>query len=106
MHVMFTSVRWTKLDMSSSNVLDSNKVFEEEKSSARRIGIRCKFCKHLPAKERANLHSIYPEKIGGIYRACTVRFKKHIAQCQHIPRSVHRELRKHDASVRGSKKYW
>jgi len=103
---------YTKEDHDNINMVhiimrrDIIEVFEEEKSSARRIGIRCKFCKHLPAKERANLHSIYPEKIGGIYRACTVRFKKHIAQCQHIPRSVHRELRKHDASVRGSKKYW
>ena len=93
-------------NLTSRPNLSVSKVFEADHADARRIGIRCKFCKHLPAKERENLHSIYPEKIGGIYRACTVRFKKHMAQCEHIPGSVHRELRKHDASARGSKIYW
>jgi hypothetical protein len=76
---------------------------------AGRIGLRCRFCKHLPVGTNANLATIYPETLEGIYRACSVRFqKRHIGSCAFIPEWVRSQLADHakEKSCRGSKDYW
>jgi hypothetical protein len=76
---------------------------------AGRIGLRCMYCKHLPVGSNANLATIYPETLEGIYRACSVRFqKRHIGSCAFIPESVRSQLAAHakEKSCRGSKDYW
>lgn len=72
------------------------------------IGLRCRFCKHLPEGSRAPLSTVYPESLQGMYRACTVRFqKKHLKSCEHIPRAIRKELKKKaNIKNRGSKRYW
>ena len=75
---------------------------------AGRIGLRCRFCKHIPETLRPRLSTIYPETLGGIYRACSVRFqKRHLKECQFVPDVIRDDLedRKDNAS-RGSKNYW
>ena len=55
---------------------------------------------------------IYPESLSGLYRACTVRFKKHLACCAHVPGPVRDELsrlstgRAAREAGRGSKGWW
>lgn len=77
---------------------------------AGRVGLRCRFCKHLPVgSNNANLATIYPESLEGIYRACSVRFqKRHVATCEYIPDSIRTELDTliREKSCRGSKNYW
>ena len=76
---------------------------------AGRVGLRCRFCKHLPVGTNANLATIYPETLEGIYRACSVRFqKRHIGSCAFIPESIRSQLDAHakEKSCRGSKNYW
>ena len=90
------------------------KVIAKKKSSCtsmppHRIGLRCKFCKHLPGNKRANLSTIFPETLEGVYRACSVRFqKRHLNVCKHIPRTIIDDI---DALIlegnsRGSKQHW
>lgn len=75
-----------------------------------RVGLRCRFCKHLPpGSSTANLSTIYPETLEGIYRACSVRFqKRHLGICQYIPEAIKAELDilGNEKSCRGSKSYW
>lgn len=74
-----------------------------------RVGLRCRFCKHLPQGSVANLSTIYPETLEGIYRACSVRFqKRHLGSCQYIPKAIKAELDvlSTEKSCRGSKSYW
>ncbi|KAL7534543.1 hypothetical protein ACHAWF_004867 [Thalassiosira exigua] len=75
---------------------------------AGKVGLRCRFCKHLPDRDRAPLSTVYPETLGGIYRACSVRFqKRHLTQCAHVPRRVREELDALGSSnARGSKGHW
>ncbi len=76
---------------------------------AGRIGLRCRYCKHLPQGSAANLSTIYPETLDGIYRACSVRFqKRHLGSCQYIPKAIRAELDVlgNEKSCRGSKGYW
>ncbi|KAL7530807.1 hypothetical protein ACHAWF_003521 [Thalassiosira exigua] len=75
---------------------------------AGKVGLRCRFCKHLPDRDRAPLSTVYPETLGGIYRACSVRFqKRHLTECAHVPRRVREELDALGSSnARGSKGHW
>lgn len=77
---------------------------------AGRVGLRCRFCKHLPPGSfTANLSTIYPETLEGIYRACSVRFqKRHLGICPYIPEAIKSELDTlgNEKSCRGSKSYW
>jgi len=76
---------------------------------AGRVGLRCRFCKHLPpGSSTANLSTIYPETLEGIYRACSVRFqKRHLGICPYIPEAIKSELDTlgNEKSCRGSKSY-
>ena len=74
-----------------------------------RVGLRCQFCKNIPANSRANLSTIYPETLSGIYRAVSVRFqKKHLPSCKHIPKSIRDQLDilSQEKAGRGSKNHW
>lgn len=89
----------------------SNKAIKKSPRQSRfagRIGLRCRFCKHLPSDSRANLATIYPETLQGIYRACNIRFaKRHVSSCQFIPASILAELDSlKEVNSRGSKSYW
>jgi hypothetical protein len=88
---------------------NSKAVKAKQSRFAGRIGLRCRFCKHLPVGANANLATIYPETLEGIYRACSVRFqKRHIGSCAFIPESIMSQLGAHakEKSCRGSKNYW
>lgn len=104
-------------DSSSSNTVQSYDANGNNKATkakhtrfAGRVGLRCRFCKHLPVgSNNANLATIYPESLEGIYRACSVRFqKRHVATCDYIPASIRTELDTliREKSCRGSKNYW
>lgn len=74
------------------------------------VGLRCRYCKHKRIDEQADLAVIYPESIGGIYRA-NIRFqKKHIQACSYIPKRLKRKLislkKTCQSNTRGKKSYW
>ncbi|KAL7530777.1 hypothetical protein ACHAXR_003671 [Thalassiosira sp. AJA248-18] len=73
-----------------------------------KVGLRCRFCKHLPDEARAPLSTIYPETLQGLYRACCVRFqKRHLSMCEFIPEQIREELISvKNRKSRGSKSFW
>lgn len=91
---------------------DILEVFVEQsrhRGTVGKIGLRCKFCKHLPNEDRAPLSAIYPETLEGLYRACCVRFqKRHLVCCELIPDSIRERMDeiKEGTKTRGSKQYW
>ena len=74
-----------------------------------KVGLRCRFCKHLPDEDKSPLSAVFPETLAGLYRACCVRFqKRHLSHCSMIPVALLEELEdlKETSKSRGSKKYW
>ena len=74
-----------------------------------KVGLRCRFCKHLPDDAKSPLSAVFPETLAGLYRACCVRFRKrHLSHCKMIPEDLLEELEdlKETSKSRGSKKYW
>ena len=74
------------------------------------VGLRCRHCKHRRIDEKADLAVIYPESIGGIYRA-NIRFqRKHIQACSYIPKRLKRKLislkKTRQSNNRGKRSYW
>jgi len=69
-----------------------------------RMGFCCRFCKNK--QNRAVQSIIFPESLGGIYRA-VLRFQKfHLHKCTHIPDHIRDEAEKAKKGGRGSKSYW
>lgn len=69
-----------------------------------RMGFCCRFCKNK--QNRAVQSIIFPESLGGIYRA-VLRFQKfHLHKCTHIPHHIRDEAIKAKNGGRGSKSYW
>jgi len=78
------------------------------------IAFRCRFCKHSPNKNEAPLATIYPETVGGLYRA-NLRFQAgHLNKCENCPAEVKERLenaqrsgdrRPYEVQV-GVRRYW
>ncbi|KAK1732336.1 hypothetical protein QTG54_016966 [Skeletonema marinoi] len=79
------------------------------------IAFRCRFCKHSPDKSEAPLATIYPETVGGLYRA-NLRFQAgHLNKCENCPAEVKERLenaqrsgadrRPYEVQV-GVRRYW
>jgi len=78
------------------------------------IAFRCRFCTHSPYKNDAPLATIYPETIGGLYRA-NLRFQAgHLNKCENCPAEVKERLenaqrsgdrRPYEVQV-GVRRYW
>ena len=79
------------------------------------IAFRCRFCKHSPNKNDAPLATIYPETVGGLYRA-NLRFQAgHLNKCEDCPAEVKERLenaqrsgadrRPYEVQV-GVRRYW
>eukprot|EP00985_Skeletonema_marinoi_P005336 scaffold2308_cov122-Skeletonema_marinoi.AAC.3 len=78
------------------------------------IAFRCRFCKHSPYKSEAPLATIYPETVGGLYRA-NLRFQAgHLNKCENCPAEVKERLenaqrsgdrRPYEVQV-GVRRYW
>ena len=78
------------------------------------IAFRCRFCTHSPYKNDAPLATIYPETLGGLYRA-NLRFQAgHLNKCENCPAEVKERLenahrsgdrRPYEVQV-GVRRYW
>eukprot|EP00984_Skeletonema_dohrnii_P013537 scaffold5597_cov154-Skeletonema_dohrnii-CCMP3373.AAC.6 len=78
------------------------------------IAFRCRFCKHSPYKNDSPLATIYPETVGGLYRA-NLRFQAgHLNKCENCPAAVKERLenaqrsgdrRPYEVQV-GVRRYW
>lgn len=55
------------------------------------VGIRCRFCAHLPHHERAGRSSCYPSSVERIYQSVTMMIREHFPVCDEFPADVRRK---------------
>jgi hypothetical protein len=74
------------------------------------VGIRCRFCAHLPLSARASRSSSYPSSISRIYQSLTMMLRDHFSACSAVPPHVKQrfiELKgKTSQGATDSKHYW
>lgn len=56
------------------------------------VGIRCRFCAHLPSTTRAGRASAFPSSLRQIYQSFTMMLRDHFGNCDAIPSSVQRKF--------------
>lgn len=49
------------------------------------VGVRCRFCAHLPSNLRAARSSAFPSSIRQIYQSFTMMLRDHFGQCSALP---------------------
>ena len=74
------------------------------------VGIRCRYCAHLPHNDRASRSSSFPSSIGRIYQSLTMMIRDHFILCLGLPEaSKSRFLELKARTTQGatdSKRYW
>jgi hypothetical protein len=76
------------IDAAPNAPTKSKKAKKKSNFRAGSIAFRCRFCKHSPHKMQAPLSTIYPESLGGLYRA-NLRFQSnHLKKCQYFPQEL------------------
>ena len=88
-------------------------VIERRKSKQilfKQVGIRCRFCAHLPYKRRAGRSSCYPSSTDRIYQSVTMMIREHFPICDEFPEHVRKRyisLKKHTRKGEmESKSHW
>ena len=72
--------RATEDDVRSRN--SSKKVVQGQ------VGIRCRYCAHLPLRRRASRSSSYPFTLSRIYQSLTMMLRDHFGSCNAIPAPI------------------
>ncbi|CAB9525837.1 expressed unknown protein [Seminavis robusta] len=74
------------------------------------VGVRCRYCTHLPLKQRLKASSYYPAKAQGLYQACQNILNGHmLKECRTFPLDVRRDLIKlqtRKSAPGGGKHFW
>lgn len=74
------------------------------------IGLRCRFCAHLPKRQRARRSACFPSSTDRIYQSMTMMIRDHFGKCQEFQgeaRAQFDDLRQQAAQgASDSKKYW
>jgi hypothetical protein len=78
--------------------------------SYQQVGIRCRFCAHLPPSSRSGRSSAFPSSLRQIYQSFTMMLRDHFATCEAIPSSMLLQFNTlKDKPAQGatdSKRYW
>jgi hypothetical protein len=74
------------------------------------VGIRCRFCAHVPYHKRAGRSASFPSSISRIYQSLTMMLRDHFPKCEHMPVQMKQRYAflKENASqgAMESKRYW
>jgi hypothetical protein len=74
------------------------------------VGIRCRFCAHLPHRERTGRSSSFPSSLSRIYQSLTMMLRDHFTKCSAMPPQLNERYLtlKANASqgATDSKRYW
>eukprot|EP00957_Ditylum_brightwellii_P109298 8337061-Ditylum_brightwellii.AAC.1 len=74
------------------------------------VGIRCRFCVHLPHKKRGGRSSTFPSSLNRIYQSLTMMIRDHFEICPAMPselKAKYKDLRANTSQgIDGSKQYW
>mmetsp|Transcript_16399 Transcript_16399/g.23137 ORF Transcript_16399/g.23137 Transcript_16399/m.23137 type:complete len:620 (-) Transcript_16399:96-1955(-) len=75
------------------------------------VGIRCRFCAHLPHSERASRSSSFPSSLSRIYQSLTMMLRDHFPKCTAMPEAEQAKFimlkeGKTTQGASGYKRYW
>jgi hypothetical protein len=94
--------RASQEDVRSRN--SSKKVFHGQ------VGVRCRFCAHLPLSSRATRSSSYPSSLSRIYQSLTMMLRDHFGKCDAMPDPLKERFQtlkgKTSQGATDSKHYW
>jgi hypothetical protein len=78
--------------------------------SYQQLGIRCRFCAHMPASARSGRASAFPSSLRQIYQSFTMMLRDHFVSCEAIPASTLEQFtslkNKPAQGATDSKRYW
>ena len=78
--------------------------------SYQQVGLRCRFCAHLPPSSRSGRSSAFPSSLRQIYQSFTMMLRDHFSNCEVIPASAQSNFNHlKDKPAQGatdSKRYW
>lgn len=76
----------------------------------KQVGIRCLYCKHLPARKRPERAVCYPSSLQNIYHSIETWQRRHSLVCSHIPpwvrKSIMELMESSKSRAGGRRKYW
>jgi hypothetical protein len=52
------------------------------------VGVRCRFCAHVPHNERVNRSSAFPSRLSKLYQSFNMMVRDHFANCAEIPKPI------------------
>ena len=74
------------------------------------VGIRCRHCKNLPLKERANGSTCFPKSVSLVHQAVRNFHRYHFHDCKEIPERYKKRMKafkpKEQQSKKSSSAYW
>jgi hypothetical protein len=98
------------MEVFSASAEDVASRMNSKRVALNQVGIRCRFCAHLPYRERANRSSSFPSSTNGLYHCATMMARDHFANCKAMPPSIlHQYLQlkaQFNYSEHDSKTYW
>ncbi|CAB9496154.1 expressed unknown protein [Seminavis robusta] len=78
--------------------------------ATQQVGIRCRYCAHLPPSSRASRSSAFPSSVPQIYQSFTMMLRDHWPACESIPSPQKEQFReyksKNNQGASDSKNYW
>ena len=78
-------VRSEMVEVFRANGEDVASRMNSKKVAYQQIGIRCRYCAHLPHHDRAIRSSAFPSSVERIYQSLTMIIREHFARCDEIP---------------------
>ena len=78
-------VRLELVEIFRANREDVRSRNSSKKVSHGQVGIRCRYCAHLPLSSRASRSSSYPSSLSRIYQSLTMMLRDHFGKCSAIP---------------------
>ena len=74
------------------------------------VGVRCRFCAHLPPGSRSSRSSAFPSSIDKLYQSFSMMVRDHFVRCPELPPDLFRKFQflkgKNAQGATDSKQYW
>jgi hypothetical protein len=103
-------VRLDLVEVFRANHMDVRSRNSSKKVYHGQVGIRCRFCAHLPLSVRASRSSSYPSSLGRIYQSLTMMLRDHFGKCNTISAPLKQRFLnlkgKTSQGATDSKHYW
>jgi len=103
-------VRSEVVEVFRANVDDLRSRNSSKKICLGQVGIRCRFCAHLPVGSRAGRSSSFPSSLDRIYQSLTMMLRDHFGNCNAMPSPTKEKFlrlkRKTTQGATDSKLFW